>query len=111
MSVRKVLMAAAADTVLVLPGGLGTLDELFEVLTLFQLNYARPRVVLVNVAGFFDPLMALLQHLVQEGFADKHVFQSFLLYNGEPSGALDAANAMEVAGPEAALKWDLPTTA
>lgn len=109
MSIRKTLMLAAADTVVVLPGGLGTLDELFEVLTLFQLNYSRPRVLLVNVAGFFDPLIALLRHMVAEGFVDKHVFTTFLLYNGEPAGALDAVNAKEIVPAEAELKWELPT--
>ena len=52
----------------VLPGGLGTLDELMEVATWNQLSIMRKPVVVVNHRGFFDPLLRLLDHLVGEGF-------------------------------------------
>ncbi|MBM3344553.1 MAG: TIGR00730 family Rossman fold protein [Betaproteobacteria bacterium] len=65
---RKVMMAGLADAFLVLPGGFGTLDELFEVLTLQQLTVHDKPVGVFNVNGFFDPLMAYLDHAVASGF-------------------------------------------
>ncbi len=68
MHERKHGMADAADAFLALPGGLGTLEELFEVWTWHQLGYHRKPVGLLNVAGFFDPLLAFLQRSVEAGF-------------------------------------------
>src|SRR4051812_36123772 len=68
MHQRKALMADLADGFAALPGGFGTADELFEILTWAQLGlHARP-VGLLNVAGFFDPLLAWLDRTVSEGF-------------------------------------------
>jgi uncharacterized protein (TIGR00730 family) len=66
---RKDRMIAQADAFVILPGGLGTLDEIFEVLTLRQLGYHDKPIVLVNVRGFFDPFVALVEHVIREGFA------------------------------------------
>lgn len=74
MSTRKDRMIAQSDAFAVLPGGLGTLDELFEVLTLRQLGYHRKPTVLINVDGFWDPLEALIRSLVDKGFAGADVF-------------------------------------
>ncbi len=71
---RKQRMLALADAFVILPGGLGTLDEYFEVLTSAQLHALGKPVILVNVAGYFDPLKALLDHVVREGFANASVF-------------------------------------
>ncbi len=68
MHERKALMAAHANAFLALPGGLGTLEELFEVWTWAQLGiHARP-VGLLNVNGFFDPLLSFLDHAEAQGF-------------------------------------------
>jgi uncharacterized protein (TIGR00730 family) len=68
MHERKALMADLADGFLALPGGFGTADELFEILTWAQLGlHARP-VGLLNVAGFFDPLLAWVDVCVRERF-------------------------------------------
>ena len=58
------------DAVMVLPGGAGSLDELFEVLTWRQLGLHDKPVFLVNVKGYWNPLLALLDHMVAQGFAD-----------------------------------------
>lgn len=79
LSVRKSIMFAHADTVVALPGGVGTFDELLEVITLFQLNAYRPKIALVNVNGFFEPFLALLRHLVREGFLEDRVLQTVLV--------------------------------
>ncbi|HUI18649.1 MAG TPA: TIGR00730 family Rossman fold protein [Alphaproteobacteria bacterium] len=69
MHVRKERMFALADAFLVLPGGLGTLDETFEVLTWKQLGLHQKPIVLVDLRGYWRPLRGLIAHLVEEGFA------------------------------------------
>jgi uncharacterized protein (TIGR00730 family) len=66
---RKDQMIARADGFVVLPGGLGTLDELLEVLTLRQLGYHGKPIILVNLAGFWDPLISLVDQVIAYGFA------------------------------------------
>jgi uncharacterized protein (TIGR00730 family) len=68
MHERKALMAELSDAIVALPGGAGTLDELFETLTWRQLGLHAKPIVLLDVDGFFDPLLALADHLVAEGF-------------------------------------------
>lgn len=69
MHERKKVMFMNSDAVVVLPGGAGSLDEFFEVLTWRQLElHARP-IILVNTDGYWGPLVALLHHVVDQGFA------------------------------------------
>ena len=68
MHERKALMASLADGFVALPGGLGTLEEIFEVLTWAQLGIHRKPIGLVDVDGYWDGLRTLLGHAVQEGF-------------------------------------------
>ena len=68
MHTRKMKMATLSDAFIALPGGLGTLDEVFEAATWTQLNYHLKPVGLLNVDGFFDPLMTFLEHAAREGF-------------------------------------------
>jgi uncharacterized protein (TIGR00730 family) len=70
---RKDQMIARADAFVVLPGGLGTLDELLEVVTLRQLGYHGKPIVLVNLAGYWDPLIALVDQVITHGFAAPNV--------------------------------------
>jgi len=65
---RKTLMYRLASGFAVLPGGFGTLDELMEVVTWNQLSLIAKPVVVVNHLGFYDPMLAMLDHLVAEGF-------------------------------------------
>lgn len=65
---RKVMMTQMADAFIVLPGGMGTMDETFEVLTLTQLGVHRKACGLLNVAGFYDRLVDFLDHAVAERF-------------------------------------------
>jgi len=69
MHSRKRRMFDLSDAFIVLPGGLGTLDELFEILTWKQLRLHSKPVILVNTKGYWDPLLTLTGHLVSEGFA------------------------------------------
>jgi uncharacterized protein (TIGR00730 family) len=68
MHQRKALMADLADGFAALPGGFGTGDELFEILTWAQLGYHAKPIGLLNVGGFFDHLLAWLDHAVGQGF-------------------------------------------
>ena len=68
MHERKVMMTQLSDAFIVLPGGMGTLDETFEVLTLTQLGVHRKACGLLNVAGFYDRLVGFLDHAVAERF-------------------------------------------
>ncbi|MFA9438220.1 TIGR00730 family Rossman fold protein [Uliginosibacterium sp. sgz301328] len=68
MHARKADMAARATAFVMLPGGFGTMDEFFEILTWAQLGIHNKPVGVLNVQGFFDPLIALAQHMVKEGF-------------------------------------------
>ena len=68
MHERKALMSDRADAFLALPGGFGTLDEFVEILTWAQLGIHAKPCVLVNTGGYFDALLAFLDHAVAEGF-------------------------------------------
>lgn len=70
MHERKKVMLVNADAVAVLPGGAGSLDEFFEALTWAQLGLHRKPIVLVNIDGFWDPLVALVDHVIAQGFAN-----------------------------------------
>ena len=67
MHPRKLRMAELADGFVAMPGGYGTLEELFEVVTWAQLEYHHKPVGLLNIGGFWDPLVKLLDHLVEQG--------------------------------------------
>jgi len=69
MHERKRLMAEKADAFAVLPGGIGTLDEMFEIVSWKQLGLHDKPILLVDVGGYWAPLIALLEHIVDKGFA------------------------------------------
>lgn len=71
MHERKKVMYMNADAIVVLPGGAGSLDEFFEVLTWRQLGLHKKPIYLLNIAGYWDKLIALNTHVVAEGFADQ----------------------------------------
>ena len=69
MHERKRLMAERADAFAILPGGIGTLDELFEIVSWKQLALHAKPILLVDIGGYWAPLRALLDHIVVHGFA------------------------------------------
>jgi uncharacterized protein (TIGR00730 family) len=71
MHERKALMAAEADAFVALPGGLGTFDELFEILTWSQLEIHAKPVGLLNTNQYFDPLISMIDHAIEEGFCPR----------------------------------------
>lgn len=68
MHERKVEMTRLSDGAIILPGGFGTLDELFEIITLVQLGQTQQPIGILNVNGFYDHLIAHLDKMVEEGF-------------------------------------------
>jgi uncharacterized protein (TIGR00730 family) len=88
MHQRKALMADLADGFLALPGGSGTADELFEMLTWAYLGFHAKPVGLLNVASYFDALVAWLDHSVHEGFL-KVQHRSLLRVADDPEALLD----------------------
>jgi hypothetical protein len=68
MHARKQLMAERSDAFCALPGGLGTLDETFEIVTWRQLKLHDKPVILVNIEGYWDPLLRLVEHQTAEGY-------------------------------------------
>ncbi|MEZ5752234.1 MAG: TIGR00730 family Rossman fold protein [Paracoccaceae bacterium] len=85
MHERKKVMFANSHAVIVLPGGAGTLDEFFEVLTWAQIGLHSKPIFLLNANGFWDPLIALIDHVVAQGFAASSLRDLFV-----PVDAIDA---------------------
>ena len=93
MHERKKVMFMNADAIVALPGGPGTLDELFEVLTWRQLGLHAKPVYLLNVGGYWDPLAALIGHMVGQGFAEGSFLDFLSVVEDVPAllAALEAA--------------------
>src|SRR5215216_3355111 len=101
MHARKARMHELADGYIALPGGLGTFDELFETVTWAQTGAHEKPVGLFNIRSYYAPLLAAIDHAVQEGF----VFQEHrdVLYcDSDPNGLLDRMSRYE--HPRAAVK-------
>lgn len=89
MHQRKALMAALAEAFIALPGGLGTLEEYLEILTWTQLGLQRKPCGLLNLLGYFDPLLAQADRAVEEGFA-RPEHRKLLVAVEEPGSLLEA---------------------
>ncbi len=94
MHQRKQMMAERADAFIALPGGIGTLEELYEVWTWRQLGYHDRPIGLLNVAGYFDALLAFMQHSVAEGFVSAPQNEALLV----GSDAVELLQRVAVAG-------------
>ena len=101
MHSRKARMCELADAFCVLPGGLGTLDETFEIITWKQLGLHDKPVVLVNLDGYWTPLLDLIAHQVEAGYVRPRDAALFTVVE-DPRGVFDAiARAPEPAIPDA----------
>jgi uncharacterized protein (TIGR00730 family) len=81
MAVRKTQMYALAEAFIVLPGGIGTLDELTEIVSLHMLQQQHKPIVLLNIANYWQPWYAALQQAVDHGFADATLLNAVRLVN------------------------------
>lgn len=88
MHERKALMADLSDGFVALPGGIGTLEELLEITTWAYIRLHSKPLGLLNIAGFFNPLLTLFTHLIAEGFMPE-TSSSLLLCENTPTDLLD----------------------
>ena len=93
MHERKKVMFMNADAIALLPGGAGSLDEFFEVLTWAQIGLHRRPIWVIDVDGYWQPLLALMDHIIAQGFADASLRNLFSVLDGVD--ALKAAMAAE----------------
>ena len=94
MTERKLLMADLADAFITLPGGIGTMDEFFEMVSWTQLGLQQKRCGLVNVCGYYDRLVEFLKHAVDERFI-RAESPPIILIDPSPEGLLDQLAAPE----------------
>ena len=88
MHERKALMARASDAFLTLPGGIGTFEEFFETLSWAALKLHHKPMGLLDVAGYFDPLLAMLQHAVDREFVHRD-FLDLLVVSGDAEAIIE----------------------
>ncbi len=93
MHERKARMSELSDAFIAMSGGIGTMEELFEVWTWKQLGIHSKPIGLFNVDGYFDPLLKFLSDAVEKGFLGKHVFD-MLAVSDSAGGLLDKLNYM-----------------
>ena len=98
MHERKALMAELSDGFIALPGGIGTMEEFFEVLSWAQLGIHEKPCGLLNVAGYYDPLLQFLDHAVAQDFI-KAKHRALLLVESEPAKLLDRFEKIFAAQP------------
>ncbi len=106
MHERKAMMANLADAFIALPGGLGTMDEFFEILTWAQLGEHAKPIGLLNTARFFDPLLHSLHHMIGEGFVKRKNLSLFV----EASSPATLLQQMRGFKPVPAEPWIDATT-
>ena len=101
MHERKALMASLSDAFVALPGGFGTLEELFEVVAWAQLGIHRKPIGMLNVDGFFDSLKVFVEHAIAEGFI-KSKYRGLFVTADQPLALL---NALQSHQPPATRRW------
>jgi uncharacterized protein (TIGR00730 family) len=101
MHERKALMSELCDGFITLPGGTGTLEEFFEILTWAQLGEHEKPCGLLNVAGYYDPLLAVFDHMLDKGFLSQSN-RALLLVESEPAKLLQRLDHYR---PPETVKW------
>lgn len=99
MHARKLMMSQLSDAFIALPGGFGTMEELFEVTTWTQLEYQKKPVGMLNVNGYYDPLLQWIAHANREGFV-RDLHKELILSSEAPHDLLDALERTELPGLE-----------
>ncbi|MCE1196753.1 TIGR00730 family Rossman fold protein [bacterium] len=103
MHERKAMMQEKADAFVTLPGGIGTMEELFEVWAWRYIGYHNKPVGLVNAGGFYDDLLRMLEKMSEAGFMKRAMLDD-LCVSDSPAGILDALAAKDASGAAPELK-------
>jgi uncharacterized protein (TIGR00730 family) len=103
MHARKAMMAELSDGFIALPGGIGTLEELFEVWTWAQIGYHDKPIGLLDVADYYAPLRAFVENIVSEGFL-RPAYRDMIRVDSEPARLIQALCAYQ----PPAIKWQSP---
>ena len=98
MHERKALMAELSDGFIAMPGGIGTMEEFFEVLSWAQLGIHEKPCALLNVCGYYDPLIQFLDRAVADDFI-KPKHRALLIVESEPDALLDRIEALLLSHP------------
>lgn len=104
MTVRKQEMIARADAYIAMPGGVGTFEELFEVLSMGQLRLQQKPIGLLDVDGFYQPLLALIEQAITSGFMPESN-RTLMVVDSNPQTLLDKMRAYQ---PVYTQKWHQP---
>lgn len=102
MHERKAMMAELSDAFIVLPGGFGTFDEMFEILTWAQLGIHRKPIGLLNVASYFEPLLAMIDRAIAEGFIVSR-YRELIVVENKVEALLDRLEKHRA--PESIVQW------
>lgn len=102
MRQRKALMEERADAFVALPGGFGTLEEMFEIITLKQLRRHNKAIVFLNAGGYYEPLAAAMEHMYQAKFA-KAAYRQMYAMAPDVASAIDHVESYRPA--ELPSKW------
>lgn len=104
MHTRKRMMAERADAFVILPGGFGTLDEAFEIITWKQLQLHEKPVIIFDDGGFWTPLVTLMENLIHEGFATEKHKNLYQVAHSLP-GVFEILNKPIIKPPPIETKW------
>ena len=107
MHERKALMAELSDGFIAMPGGIGTMEEFFEVLSWAQLGLHEKPCALLNVAGYYDPLIQFLDHAVEQDFI-KPKHRALMIVESDPGRLLERFANLIAEHP--AIKFDPKVT-
>ena len=99
---RKAIMAEKSDGFIAMPGGYGTLDEIFEMLTWTQLGIHRKPVGFLNTAKFYDPLLATIEHTIEQGFIQQ-THRQLIVDDSEPRSLLAKLSNQSL--PKSVVEW------
>jgi len=103
MHSRKLAMYQNADAFIALPGGFGTFEELLEVITWQQLGIHTKPIGLLNVAGYYDPLVQLIKNAVAEGFIKEYTATNILVVSSDPRELLQRISTH--VAPKSEITW------
>jgi uncharacterized protein (TIGR00730 family) len=106
MHERKATMAALSRAFIALPGGYGTLEELSEVVTWIQLGIHRKPLALLDVCGFWQPHLALLDHFAREGFVNAEE-RELVIHDSDPGQLVERLAELSISRPPVAGESDL----